>query len=479
MNLRDPDYTYVFNDIQPNFGWVVVTNHASGQHYQLQVSVDDSRLVSPERARLVAELADLVDLAVAVYTADRLSIRSADASSNIRILLPVRRPGNFSQHLTQMLEEILFWFTQDNWSLSFVQRTSMGRQIEIQDKLDFEPQSNTREVALWSGGLDSLAGYCNRLVTEAAETFTLFGTGGNSHVLNVQRTVYKRIRQCLPEAQRTNLVQIPIHLSVTSGIQKNRIMRARGFIFLLLGAVCALVYGQNRLSIYENGIGALNLPFRLSEVGLDHTRAVNPLSLLRMSDIVSTYMSKGFVFWNPFLFWTKAQMCQVFVNVGCTELVFHTISCDRRLRSRPMQCGRCSSCLLRRQALAVTQIDDRTGYATQRNDLQLSDRELHFNAMRHQTASLRTILKSENPWFVLQKRYPVLQGVVDELVDHLLVPAKDLQSEILCLYHNYVQEWELVERVVSKDILHGLEMQRMSPVVFDRSGGAQDGLQCS
>src|SRR5205085_10815902 len=133
----------------------------------------------------------------------------------------------------------------------------------------------------------------------------------------------------------------------------NRIPRSRGFVFLLLGAVCALLEGKDELFVYENGIGAINLNYGSPEVGLDQSRAVHPISLIEMSHLVSNTLDAPFAFHNPFLFTTKAQMCEVFNRlpeqflVQVNRLVSKTVSCDRRSRipKELMQCGCCSSCL--------------------------------------------------------------------------------------------------------------------------------------
>ena len=56
---------------------------------------------------------------------------------------------------------------------------------------------------------------------------------------------------------------------------------------------------------------------------------------------------------NPYLFSTKAEMGRYLPSSGLLGLVRETVSCDSfplRLLNRP-QCGRCTSCILRRQAL--------------------------------------------------------------------------------------------------------------------------------
>ena len=378
-------YTYSFKDIQSESGVVWVADYERHRRYPVQVSVDDSKLFSADYSTVSAPIADLIDLGVAVHTADRLSVRRNDRPYHIHLIVPVRCPEALSSASVQeLLTDVLYEYTHDHWTFTFVKRTDGGRPVEFKKPLQFpvEPQPVT-EVALWSGGLDSLAGLCNRLTSSPATQYILFGTGSNPHVHRVQLDVANAVKQQFSMAKLINLVQVPIHLSEISGRPVNRDLRARGFVFLLLGAACAYLQGQNSLFMYENGVGAINLPFRASEVGLDHARSVHPLSLLKMGKLVSTLLSTSFQFRNPFLFWTKAQMCKVFKDTFSTSLIASTITCDRLHRQIPMQCGCCSSCLLRRQALAVHAINDTTGYVIEGRIPRPAD-TLHLQAMLDQ-----------------------------------------------------------------------------------------------
>ncbi len=54
-----------------------------------------------------------------------------------------------------------------------------GRLTELQMCMPFADPVQPVKVALWSGGLDSLAGLYNQLLAESTTKYTLFGTGAN------------------------------------------------------------------------------------------------------------------------------------------------------------------------------------------------------------------------------------------------------------------------------------------------------------
>src|SRR5256885_13829390 len=103
-------------------------------------------------------------------------------------------------------------------------------------------------------------------------------------------------------------IQIPLRLKqhVDARLSKNRSQRSRGFVFTMLGAVCARVQGESTLYVYENGIGAINLPFNRSTVARDHAVSVHPLSLQRLGNLLSMALGTRFTVVNPFLLSTKA-----------------------------------------------------------------------------------------------------------------------------------------------------------------------------
>ena len=115
--------------------------------------------------------------------------------------------------------------------------------------------------------------------------------------------------------------------------------RSRGFVFQVLGAVTALMAGAKELYVYENGVGAISLPYTAAQVGAHNTRATSPLFLAGMSEFISTVVGHQFEIRNPYLFRTKGQMCEALRGSRLRDLIRLTGSCDGFLLLRRAERG--------------------------------------------------------------------------------------------------------------------------------------------
>jgi len=452
--VRELDYTYTFDHIseQLKSGQVRITDHATNLTYALQVAVNDDQLPFINYRTAPPLLADLVDIAAAVHMADRLSKNNRDMPRRMLLRLPIRQREVIDRpFICKKLQEVLYWFTEDHWFFEFTPYINLDRPAQMNMPLPFYGDTSLPVcTVLWSGGLDSFAGVYQQLLQDDVTHYILFGTGSNDMISYAQRRAAVAIERSFPK--RTELVQLPFRLRDRHhGVKKSSSARSRGFVFMLLGAVCARQEGQNVLHIYENGIGAINLPFRKSEVGLDHSRSVHPLSLYYMGELLSSILGEPFFFENPFLFWTKAQMCKEPIYEDAAKAMFATISCDSRHRKQPTQCGYCSSCLLRRQTLAFHGVVDQTRYQI----IEGADRQrrpedsAHYYAMLAQVDTMRTLLSAENSWERMSQHYRGLVDIVDKIGGHQAVT----QDNLLCLYQNYVHEWDNVRHIIGPEFL--------------------------
>lgn len=449
--MSTPDYTYTFSAIGDQLGKAHQVDHRGGTRLAFEVATADRQLTYWSSSKVLPQVADMVDLAMAVHFADRFSARRPPWTMHIHVTLPVRRPDLLHALAVQeVLRDALYWYTASVWTFTFEQRTATRRIAERQSTFVTSLQDADRtEVALWSGGLDSLAGLWQRQKQHPNIRYVLCGAGPNPIILKRQRDLARHFREVSPAL--IELVQVPLRLRTLYRTRRNRYQRTRGFVFLLLGAACAHLEGQPALHIYENGIGALNLPFRPAEVGTDHSRAVHPLALLKMGELVSHLLETPFTFNNPFLFQTKAEICAPLVGTAADALIHHTISCDSRPRRRglPIQCGRCSSCLLRRQALAVNEVRDLTAYAYPR--LSDPDNSFALELMLSQRDAIRDCLGAPDAWKALRLRYQDLERTVSRLARSVDVPKAQLMVEILGLYERYVGEWDRVPYLLDSD----------------------------
>jgi 7-cyano-7-deazaguanine synthase in queuosine biosynthesis len=489
-HLVDPDYTYVFADLTDKLktGKVEVFKHHSRRtalkQYSMRVAVEDEQLLKRRLIYMPPMIADCVDIAAAVSIADKLTPRSVRKRTYIHAVIPVRCPEFWNRNdLITELQDLLYWFTRDNWTFEFVQRLSDPRPSEMQPRLPMQSHENVHErvdhncgveVALWSGGLDSYAGLCNRIQEAPDRNFVLFGTGSNDKTQHLQEQLATELNDILEvetstkgkasKATQLKLVQVPIRLARGENLPVKKVhrssgQRSRGFVFMLLGAAYAYLENERDLYIYENGPGAFNAPYRASEIVRDHAVPVHPLSMLRMGRFFSRVIGEPFRFHNPFLLWTKAEMCKTIAEPPLRQLISETVSCDRPRREIPSQCGCCSSCLLRRQALLALGLEDRTQYGVLCEVQDIENAKLHppsnprrpfktshLQAMQHQVNTLRAIFQSDNPWYSLASRpgYALLEQTVEETAREAeagggIIPVTP--EQILRLYHKYTSEW--------------------------------------
>ena len=456
-------YNYIFDDIGPGYNNVSIRNSSYIGEKNILLMLNDDHFLNRRSAYISPVMADMLDIAVAVFTADRFSTRHKNHTHReINIEIPLRCPEIFSKdNIISLLKEVLNYYSHDVWNFQFHFRQSQGRISEIQGRLGI--YSDSVEVALWSGGLDSLAGLCTRLDMNVASTYTLIGTGLNRTMQGVQKRTANEIKRLFSSTE-INFMHIPIYYHNIDRVFPNRSPRTRGFLFLVIGAVSAHIEQQNVVSIYENGVGAINLPYIKSSTGLDHSRAVNPISLCYMSKLLSEVLSEKFIFRNPFLLWTKAQMCNSIIENSNEHLVSLTVTCDRRRRASYIQCGRCSSCLLRRQSLLVCGIDETDYFVPMalKNGQRLRASDGDFlRVMLRQVDTLRWCLNSENPWQSLSLEFPSLPPVVWWLADLGEGEQNNLQENLVGLYRDYVTEWDTpdVRYLLSRGLLLDSELQ--------------------
>lgn len=451
--MIDNSITFDFQEISDGLkrSKVNVHDNRNDSPSEIRASINDWRAISSRGLQPTSAISDLIDLAVSIDVADRWAKAKKGFSRTINVRLPVRTDEVLSSpEVLETLHQMLFWFTGDNWAFEFVPHTSDGRRSERQSTM-MKPNNACieTEVALWSGGLDALAGLCNRAEQGCAERFVLVGTGAKPAIWGLQNKVYRSLREHVQFVMEPVRLQIELSGTRQSGLRNANLNRARGAVFLLLGSAYALLEQQTALAVYENGPGALNLPFRASEVGLDHSRGVHPLSLVWISQLVSSIAGKQFVVHNPFIGRTKAEMCRVLEKMNLSAVAGITQSCDRSPRSKIPQCGTCSSCILRRQALLASGIPDTSNYLIHEGTDQQRKKylaESHLPYMMFQAHNLRQILDSEGAWDDLMYKHPTLLGDIPmRLPASVRRSGSDFAAELVEVLRRYAHEWSLAQ----------------------------------
>jgi hypothetical protein len=416
-------------------------------------SVDDQEIASKFSSAVEPMLADLVDIAIAVHMADRLAVRTLHASANwsrdLRLRIAVRHPEKWNSSLFQeQMKSVLRFLTEDSWSLEFSQLHDGRRASEAQSYLFPRGGDAPFSTSLFSGGLDSLAGTAAALFSAPGEHSVLISAAPNIR----QRSRQQQQVQILRRESGACISHVSIPYGMKDGDQHSQeaSRRTRGFLFLVLGGVVAISAGSAHLRIYENGIGAINLPYDRSQIGADNARAVHPRILRLVAELLGIVSEKHFTIINPCIYLTKAEMlCHPSVR-QLHEALPLTFSCDGfpvRTEGKP-QCGFCTSCLLRRFSLEIAGLDqfDASEYLRdwKSNSFPSSRHHLRgLRAMDWQTLRFHKCIEELNPWSALTLEFPELRVIGHDLSQLQRDSYAETAAKLQRLIEQHVHDWPM------------------------------------
>ena len=424
--------------VHPRIDW---PRHASRRLRPDEIASTFGKEISPRDA-------DMLSLAMAVYEADRLTLRGRPTSDSspsqrswvrrLRIEVGVRDvPFWMSSTVRDTVVDLLQWLTGDSWHVTFKPIRGPEFQGEGQQLLFSMPPERPVRVALFSGGLDSLAGGVNELVSRPSDHFVLAAVSTNNRMVGAQRNIITKLRQ---RSDRVQAVLVPLGLRHAPRYQEIS-QRSRGLVFLTVGYCTAVGADCDELQVYENGIGALNLSLTPAQIGTHNTRSVHPKTLDLVNALFSSVGDRKFKVNNPSLYSTKGQLVAAMAE-PFRDLILDTFSCDTAYASRigSVRCGRCTSCLLRRQSLWSAGLQNMDLVESYKHDGfggELDEAAIEaLSVMLFQVRSFQHCLDSADPWEALLLTFPGLAAL----------PARSrsdrsLSQGIVKLLADYVDEW--------------------------------------
>ena len=303
---------------------------------------------------------DLIAIATGIYAIDRVCKRKISLHNECgvrthRIIFEVS-DFDFWMHpdIHEQLTEILCFLTGETWLLNFAKRNEPHQTSSAQRLLDLKEPLPTR-VALFSGGLDSAAGLANRLISND-QTYMLLTVGHHVAIRSKCRDQVEMLRRLLRTPMLHHASFIVRFDGGVAGKMKfqETSQRARGFLFCAAAAILADACGIEDIELFENGVGAINLP--LTEGGMTDglsTRGAHPGLLEKLGRFVSAVLGRPLRFSLPFLYQTKGEMIRSLADQAFVpEWLQLSRSCiHTSLRvSGKRHCGQCPACIERRQA---------------------------------------------------------------------------------------------------------------------------------
>ncbi|MEU6252621.1 hypothetical protein [Streptomyces sp. NPDC047043] len=341
---------------------------------------------APDRRELFAPAPDWADdlqrVARAVFAADRYANRKKGFdrwTRHIALSVPVSDPGRWQRALSS-LTSLLGTVTGDRWELSF--RPSGGELVRG-GPISFPAEQYAREVALFSGGLDSLGWAAQRATVRSPHALLLVMFEERNFETDQDRVydaVYRLRERPVRRLDQSQTVRSPRG----AGIRLERSTRSRGLLYAATAVHAAAAERIPVVHLPENGQLALNPPLSAARSGACSTRSVHPWTLHHLNEVIAEVSggnadaASALRVTNPFEALTKGEVCAQARDAGLPQQVLEaTLSCGAppaRQADGPSlaHCGLCFPCLVRRSGLLHAFGEDRTPYAADPWDRTLS-----------------------------------------------------------------------------------------------------------
>jgi 7-cyano-7-deazaguanine synthase in queuosine biosynthesis len=311
---------------------------------------------------------DLLRIGGAVFCVDKIARRSDAPDSwtrELELTLPVSEPDRWRE-VAPLLHEALGFLSGDHWSVSFTASRGTPEQAVL-------PAETGDVVALFSGGLDSLAGAIELL--ESGGPVVLIGHHDSSLTDHTQIELFTHL---VGEYSPGRVSQRRLLLRpATPNTRQARPLpgggpeittRTRSLLFLSAGVAVANALGTHTpLYVPENGFIGVNVPLTAARVGSLSTRTTHPLFIQRVAALLSG-LGLEHPLMNPFRLATKGELLEQSSRPDLLRtLATVTVSCShpeaaRWHHGRQGNCGYCYPCLVRRASLHHVGLDDADEY---------------------------------------------------------------------------------------------------------------------
>ena len=328
---------------------------------------------------------DLLELAAYVYCADRMSSRGSKVAveyhawaRSFHFIVKVRDHAFWSQtHVSACLSQALQFMTGDReYSFSFQPGHCTPRTGLFDDEQFRMENSGDLDVALFSGGIDSLAGVLNHLAT-TNQQICLVSHQSQPGTVRTQRQLVEALKNHYPG--RVFHYKFECHLKDLRAVEETQ--RARAFLYTSIAFAIAQAYGQHGFSVYENGITGINFPRRADLAEARASRTTHPRTISHLEQLFTLLDECDMQIRLPFLWKTKTDTLVLLRAGQHPELIPSSVSCSKTFQNlrQATHCGGCSQCVDRRFAAYAAKADDIDHSGIYANDIistAISDREV-------------------------------------------------------------------------------------------------------
>jgi hypothetical protein len=306
--------------------------------------------------RVPNRILDLLELAVYVYAADRHSSRGSKAaveyhawSRAFDVHMKVRDYAFWSRRaVRRLLGATLAFLSGDaEWQFTFTRGHNTPARTLFDTSGFIPPTIANAKVALFSGGLDSLAGALAVLGNETSRLL-LVSHQSQAGTIKTQRALIGALSERYPH----RVSHYPFKANLTGARAEEETQRTRSFLYTSIAFALASATGNHSFSVFENGVSSLNFMRRQDLLHARASRTTHPKALAMLADLFSEVGDAAFAIEQPYVLNTKADLVQQILSGPHADLISSTVSCSRTFRriGPATHCGECFQCVDRRLA---------------------------------------------------------------------------------------------------------------------------------
>ncbi len=391
--------------------------HVTTLDYRLDA---DPRLVTLRLPNFIDQLyhvpdrvLDLLELAAYVFAADRAAFRGAkDAveyhawSRAMFFAVKVRDAAFWNQpRVKAKLGKAIRFMTGDfEYTFDFLP----GHTTPPTSLFDKEEFATTHQgpasVALFSGGLDSLAGVLERLETTNEELFLISHRSGQPSTKRTQASLAQAL--CRNYPGRVHPYSFDCGLANERGAEETQ--RTRAFLFGSIAFAVAHRLGLDSFFAYENGVTSLNFIRRQDLMNARASRTTHPQTHALMADFLAEVHGGPVKVVNPFWDKTKTDVFTILDRVKGRNLISSAVSCSKtfhRLPGNATHCGCCFQCVDRRiaaYAAGLQEVDNAGIYSTDIFRKHIEEQEPRTTALDYVRQAVH-FAKTTDDGFVMER----------------------------------------------------------------------------
>jgi len=321
-------------------------------------------------SHLPDRLKDLLELAGNLFIIDRKvergetdSLEFDGWSRTIHFVMKVRDGSFWMQGKTrELLSEALTFMTGDYKYQFYFQGGYPSKAFNLFDQAGISVglDESEKQIALFSGGLDSFTGAVDFLeTTKGSKLILISHTSGNPSTKATQERIYRLLDTEYPG--RTVWYKFKCHMKGARASEESQ--RTRSMLYSSVAFAISSIFKTDSFIFFENGVTSLNFPKRADMINARSSRTTHPRTIWHLKKFFSHVHNKDFTIQHPYLLMTKTDVIARLKFLNKNKYINSTVSCSVALKKEGnyTHCGTCSQCVDRRFAMHASHLEEDDG----------------------------------------------------------------------------------------------------------------------